>query len=324
MFNYTIERGIREHHLWLSVFLRNERNRFTRAQRVTAGMAMVYLGMLVNALWYFSTPEKPIDGWQLGPIVLSWTQLVIGLVCNLVALPPILLAIFMFRKSRRRVLRRNRVELALEEEDKNEQSEGSPKPPPNEREEHSDRDSGNGISTCFVLVIEKRFRVSFLSDSDEDATDSCAKSIHEMTPTDADLEELLQTPELAGDQESQADQDQISTKDQDFQDDIEKASDAEIQDSLDNDSVKEVAMKQNEDYVECSAKVYPKRTKFYIHWVFKYVSWILCLLMIFFGIFFLCAFAIQFGNDLTYQWFSSMLVTFFTSIIILDPFKVFL
>ena len=31
LFQYTTERGIREQHIWFSIFLRNERNRFTRA-----------------------------------------------------------------------------------------------------------------------------------------------------------------------------------------------------------------------------------------------------------------------------------------------------
>ena len=48
----TLERGWREHHLWFSVFLRNNRCRFTRAQRLTTAMAMLYLSMLVNAMWY--------------------------------------------------------------------------------------------------------------------------------------------------------------------------------------------------------------------------------------------------------------------------------
>ena len=65
-----------------------------------------------------------------------------------------------------------------------------------------------------------------------------------------------------------------------------------------------------------------KREKFVIHWAFKFVAWVLCFVLILVGIFFLWAYAIQFGNDKTYQWLSSMLVGLFAGILIFDPLKV--
>eukprot|EP00094_Tigriopus_californicus_P011733 TCALIF_11336-PA protein Name:"Similar to lov-1 Location of vulva defective 1 (Caenorhabditis elegans)" AED:0.02 eAED:0.02 QI:96/0.94/0.83/1/0.71/0.80/36/119/3138 len=313
LFNYTVERGIREHHIWLSVFLRNERNRFTRAQRVTTGMAMVYLGMLVNALWYFSTPEKPIDGWRIGPLILSWTQLLVGLVCNLIALPPILLAIFMFRKSRRRVLRRNRVQLALEDEDEDFDASLPMNGDPN------DQDSGND---------------SDMEDMDQRPNSgSSGAPFHEVAMKD-ELEDLVQGYDLdpEGDQHSNNAPDPDAEKDfdqgHDVEQDLEEVN-ARTSNGVTGEPNNESSIRHNSvdidgNYMESNSEIHPRRTKFHIHWVFKYVSWTLCLLMIFFGVFFLWAFAIQFGNDVTYQWLSSMLVTFFTSVVLLDPFKVVL
>ena len=110
---FALERGIREHHLWLSVFFRNERVRFTRCQRLTTAMAMLYLSMLANALWYHWTEEKEATGWKLDPFIISPVQFVVGFVANLVIIPIILLIIFLFRVSERRKQRENHATAAL-------------------------------------------------------------------------------------------------------------------------------------------------------------------------------------------------------------------
>lgn len=52
LFQHNSEKHIRDAHLWFSVFMRPERSRFTRAQRVSASMALLCLAMLTNAMWY--------------------------------------------------------------------------------------------------------------------------------------------------------------------------------------------------------------------------------------------------------------------------------
>lgn len=53
--------------------------------------------------------------------------------------------------------------------------------------------------------------------------------------------------------------------------------------------------------------VKPKR-RFTIHWLFRWVAWLLVVLCVAASLFFLIAYAIQFGNDKTYQWLSSTLI----------------
>jgi hypothetical protein len=65
------------------------------------------------------------------------------------------------------------------------------------------------------------------------------------------------------------------------------------------------------------------RKKFTLHWAFRLVGWGLCAFFIILSLFFLWAFAIQFGNDLTYQWLSSELIGFFAGMVCLEPIKVF-
>lgn len=70
---------------------------------------MLFISMLINAMWYeFGEPTKP-EGLWLGPVVLSLEQIVIGIMSNLITLIPALLIILCFRKARRRVLRKNRL-----------------------------------------------------------------------------------------------------------------------------------------------------------------------------------------------------------------------
>jgi hypothetical protein len=69
---------------------------------------MLFLSMLVNAMFYEIFPESIPDGLWLGPVVLSLQQIIVGIISNLVTLIPAFMIIVCFRKARRRVLRRNR------------------------------------------------------------------------------------------------------------------------------------------------------------------------------------------------------------------------
>lgn len=64
------------------------------------------------------------------------------------------------------------------------------------------------------------------------------------------------------------------------------------------------------------------REKFTLHWAFRLVGWFLCFFCILVSIFFLWAYAIQFGNDLTRQWLSSQLIGLFAGMVFLEPIKV--
>nr|XP_045593938.1 polycystic kidney disease protein 1-like 2 [Procambarus clarkii] len=104
-----------DEHLWFSVFLRPKRSRFTRCQRVACCFGVLFLKMLVEAMWYEREPEKPSPGsLSLGPFNLSPEVVGIGLMSNLIVFPPTILMVLFFRKARPRRLRRSRITLALE------------------------------------------------------------------------------------------------------------------------------------------------------------------------------------------------------------------
>lgn len=66
-----------------------------------------------------------------------------------------------------------------------------------------------------------------------------------------------------------------------------------------------------------------ERKKFTLHWGFRLVGWGLCFFFILVSLFFLWAYAIQFGNDKTRQWLSSQLIGFFAGMVFLEPIKVY-
>ncbi|CAG0926239.1 unnamed protein product, partial [Notodromas monacha] len=94
--------------------MRPARSRFTRTQRVSSCMALLYLSMLTNAMWYGTIPQKTGQGTlKFGPFCISPEQIGVGLMSTLVCFPPTLLIIQLFRKSRPRKLRKSRIDEAL-------------------------------------------------------------------------------------------------------------------------------------------------------------------------------------------------------------------
>ncbi|CAG0912636.1 unnamed protein product [Notodromas monacha] len=115
LFDTQKTRNLRDNHLWFSVFTRPPRSRYTRVQRVSTCMALLYLSMLANAMWYGTVPDQPGSGGvKFGPFSISQEQIGVGMMSNLVVLPPSLLIVFLFRKARPRKLRKSRIDQALQ------------------------------------------------------------------------------------------------------------------------------------------------------------------------------------------------------------------
>lgn len=190
---------------------------------------------------YEKTPESITDGFKLGPIAIGLEEFIVGVCSNLITLPVAFLLIFLFKKSRRRVLRKSRIDNALQ----------------SQSNQHSDK-----------------------------AADETSDS--ESGSSDGDSEESSEEDEVVG------------TRPNSSTSAIERE---EIRNSYHPIKFKRV-------------------TQFSIHWIFKYLSWLLCLACMAVSIFFLWAYAVQFGNARTYQWLTSMLVSFFIGIFLLEPLKV--
>ncbi|XP_064112518.1 uncharacterized protein LOC135219572 isoform X1 [Macrobrachium nipponense] len=94
-------RSANEDNMWMSIFLRPVGSRFSRKERVSVGALFLYLSMLVNALWYERSPDSPRGGLlNLGPLTISFEQIISGLASGCVVYPFTLLLIFIFKRSR--------------------------------------------------------------------------------------------------------------------------------------------------------------------------------------------------------------------------------
>ena len=111
MFNTKIRKGICDNHLWFSVAYRPARSPFTRLQRLSCCLSLLFSFMVATAMFYGSGPE-PGDtsgSVQMGPIKINMRMLIIGIESALVVVPVNILIVALFRNSKakeRRALRK--------------------------------------------------------------------------------------------------------------------------------------------------------------------------------------------------------------------------
>ena len=90
--------GFADDHLWFSVIKKQPRNHFTRVQRASCCWSLLMLSMVTSAMFY--EKEDPLEKKiQIGPFLLTRSQLIIALESALTVLPASLLIVFLFRKS---------------------------------------------------------------------------------------------------------------------------------------------------------------------------------------------------------------------------------
>lgn len=224
LFRQKTRANLKDDHLWFSIFMRPPKSRFTRVQRVACAMSLLYLSMLVNAMWYERASPKPkYSALEIGPFALSAEQIGIGFMSNLIVFPLIFWIILLFRKSRLRKLRLSRLEEAAKKQ-------------------------------------------GLLKNEDNNFTNHNSTKIT-----------------------------------------IKKV-------TIDDSMLPKSKLKN---------RLPKKRTTFLLPWWCRYLAWFLCIASIVVSIFFLWAYAIQFGEEKTRKWITSLFVSIFTSILITQPIKIF-
>lgn len=96
LFYFRGAKTLGEKHLWLSLFTKAPHNTFTRCQRLSCCLSILFAAMVTNAMFY-KQGAAPEDTFKLGPIKLSWTQIKIGLQSGLVSIPVNALVVAIFR-----------------------------------------------------------------------------------------------------------------------------------------------------------------------------------------------------------------------------------
>ncbi|KAK3877407.1 hypothetical protein Pcinc_017874, partial [Petrolisthes cinctipes] len=228
LFLNTSNKNIADEHLWFSIFLRPHRSRFSRCQRVATCFALLFLSMLVDAMWYERVPDQPgTQGLNLGPFHLSPDQIAVVLMGNLIVFIPSILIAYIFRKSGPRKLRKNR----------------------------------------FVQAVRK-------------------------------------TKMLHGDMSTEEEGSLLPHQEQQLQ---------QQQESSTSGNQPKLIIERKE-----------KKKKFTLPWWMFLFGWLLVLVCIGASIFFLLMYGIMFGNYKTTKWLTSLVISFFTSILFVEPVKIFL
>ncbi|XP_023332927.1 uncharacterized protein LOC111704811 [Eurytemora carolleeae] len=96
-FQQSKENNLKQNHLWLASFFRPPRSRFTS--------------------WYSIIDIRDSDQVSLGLVDLTLNEVFVGLAANLVSFPIVLLITILFKYSKSRTLRKNRIVRALNLED---------------------------------------------------------------------------------------------------------------------------------------------------------------------------------------------------------------
>ena len=115
LFYTSSRKKLTNEHLWVSVFARPERSNFTRAQRLTSGVALLFITMISNAMWYREPGEDSTDTRVvLGPIILSLDILYISVMSSLTSIPISTIIILFFQKSRPKPLKPGQKSTGME------------------------------------------------------------------------------------------------------------------------------------------------------------------------------------------------------------------
>lgn len=120
-FNYLLEKETKDKlndgHLWLSIFTRPLYSSFTRTDRLTCCFVILYMSMLMNIMYYgmssSDNDDSSTDGLKIGPLSITPQQISIGIITNLVVMPPSMLLVFLFRKTRKRLTKSFKLRSAI-------------------------------------------------------------------------------------------------------------------------------------------------------------------------------------------------------------------
>jgi len=98
LFYSTTQKNLADGHLWFSVFIRPAKSRFTRLQRITCCLTLLYCSMITNAMFYQVQGESdPASTLQIGPLAFSPAQIGIGIMSSLIIIPVNILIVGIFR-----------------------------------------------------------------------------------------------------------------------------------------------------------------------------------------------------------------------------------
>ena len=99
-FRSKLSGSLFESHVWMSSVTKRPRDSFTRSQRVTCCLCVIFTAMLANAMFYNLGDEVESSSIRLGPLKVSVRQIIITIQSCLVIAPINFLIVAIFKNSR--------------------------------------------------------------------------------------------------------------------------------------------------------------------------------------------------------------------------------
>ncbi|NXF72193.1 PKD1 protein, partial [Sclerurus mexicanus] len=104
IFVAELQRGFFEKHVWLSLWDRPPRSRFTRVQRATCCSLLIFLFLCANAVWYGMVGNVHLSNGAVSNLIpVNVDTVAVGLVSSVVVYPLYLVILFLFRMARGKV-----------------------------------------------------------------------------------------------------------------------------------------------------------------------------------------------------------------------------
>ncbi|XP_031548818.1 uncharacterized protein LOC116286409 [Actinia tenebrosa] len=100
LFRQKTEKDICDGHLWISVMAKPPKSTFTRVQRLSCCMSLLFTSMITNAMFYNIGNEPDTSSITLGPITISIKQIIIGIQSSFIALPINIIILQIFQKAK--------------------------------------------------------------------------------------------------------------------------------------------------------------------------------------------------------------------------------
>ena len=97
LFRTKTSKDMFDGHLWISVVGKPSKSTFTRVQRLTCCLSLLFSAMITNAMFYNIGNEPDESTVTLGPLSFSLKQIIIGIQSSLIALPLNILVLQLFR-----------------------------------------------------------------------------------------------------------------------------------------------------------------------------------------------------------------------------------
>lgn len=100
LFFTRAKKDLMDGHIWFSIFGKPHKSNFTRVQRLTCCLALLFATMFANIFLYRSPDETDGTPFKIGPISLTIEQILTGIISSLIAFPINIIIVLIFKNAK--------------------------------------------------------------------------------------------------------------------------------------------------------------------------------------------------------------------------------